>query len=166
MSNSVASWTDLSSILESEEGKACFYGYLRSMDSWDNRPQRFHRHIELLDEVALFKQQADGTQKRADHILQTYVTPNSAAGGLWQAAPSAVEREKFEFQVSPHVFDPLEAAAREALTPFVRQFLEDVKRSGAAKSVKQRVKESGYQAFSEQLHGRRSRGGSGTCALC
>ena len=155
-----AQWTDLGSILSSQEGRACLYGYLRAMDDGDPAPRRFHQHIELLDEVALFRREADDAQRRAERIVQRYVEPNGAAGGLYAAAPSAEQLRRPG--VGAEQFEPLEQAAREALKPFVTQFLSDVKKS--EKTVRQRVKESGYLEFSEKLSGGKKK--TNVCTLC
>ncbi|KAF0289965.1 hypothetical protein FJT64_011796 [Amphibalanus amphitrite] len=155
-----AEWSDLGSILASADGKACLYGYLRAMDSGDPSPRRFYKHIELLDEVALFRREADDAQRRAERIVSLYVTPKTSPGGLYAAAPTAEQLKQAD--ISADQFEPLEDAAREALKPFVTQFLSDVKKG--EKTVRQRVKESGYLAFSEQLNGGKKK--AHVCALC
>lgn len=164
----MAPWTDLPTILSSPEGRAALYGYLKSMDSGDPSPRRRQRYIELLEEVDLFKQQADDTQKRADHILTTYVNSDRSLGGLAGAAPSDKELEDLNLREVSGVFVGLEAAVREQLSPVVPQFLRDVEKGD--KSVRQRVKESGYKEFMDRLHGSAKRKGhctgTGGCALC
>ena len=96
------------------------------MDAGDPAPRRFYKHIELLDEVALFRREADDAQKRAERIVEQYVTPNSAPGGLYASAPTPEQLRHPEFRAEQ--FDELEEAAREALKPFVPQFLSDVKK--------------------------------------
>ena len=153
-------WTDLGSILASSDGKACLYGYLRAMDADDPSPRRFYKHIELLDEVALFRREADDAQKRAERIVEEYVTCDRAPGGLFEAAPTPEQLRQPELRAEQ--FKALEEAAREALKPMVPQFLSDVKKGD--KTVKQRVKESGYLAFSEKLNGGKKK--ANVCALC
>jgi len=161
----MAPWSDLPSILADPDGKAALYGYLKSIE-----PGR-QRYIELLDEIALFKQQTDDAQRRADRIVTSYVRgTDSTLGGLAASAPSEkqVQDLRQSAGAAGGLFGTMEAAAKEELRRVVPQFLKDVEKG--EKSVRARVRESGYREFAEKLAGekRQREGGenNNSCALC